>query len=176
LESSASRNGFDEAQRLRIRQDVALPILVRFEEWLRLRQSEALPKSPLGEAIGYALHNWPALVRYTEAGFLSIDNNVSEREMKRIAIGRKNWLFVGSPKGGATAAILISFTSTCHRLGVEPWSYLRDVLDRLLTTLVADLADLLPDRWLAAHPSASASSRAAPGPKPSTSANENSHP
>ena len=65
---------------------------------------------------------------------MAIDNNVAEREMKRIAIGRKNWLFVGSDNGGRTAAVLFSFTSTCHRLGVEPWAYLQDVLTRLPTT------------------------------------------
>jgi hypothetical protein len=92
-----------------------------------------LPKSPTAEALGYALNNWAALVRYTEAGFLAIDNNVAEREMKRIAIGRKNWLTVGSPRGGQTAAVLFSFTSTCQRLGVGPWAYLHDVLTRLPT-------------------------------------------
>ena len=85
----------------------------------------------MAEALGYALNHWTALCRYTEAGFLSIDNNVAEREMKRIAIGRKNWLFVGSDNGGRTAAVLFSFTSTCQRLGIEPWAYLQDVLTRL---------------------------------------------
>jgi hypothetical protein len=103
------------------------------------------------EAIGYALNNWTALMRYTEAGFLAIDNNVAEREMKRIAIGRKNWLFVGSDQGGRTAAILFSFTSTCHRLGVEPWAYLQDVLTRLPTLPAERRAELLPDRWKAAR-------------------------
>ena len=112
---------------------------------------EVLPKSPMAEAIGYALNNWTALVRYTEAGFLAIDNNVAEREMKRIAIGRKNWLFVGSPQGGQTAAVLFSFTSTCQRLGVEPWAYLQDVLRRLPTTPAGQLGDLLPDHWQAAR-------------------------
>ena len=106
-----------------------------------------LPKSPMAEALGYALNNWAALVRYTEAGFLAIDNNVAEREMKRIAIGRKNWLFVGSPQGGHTAAVLFSFTSTCHRLGVEPWHYLQDVLGRLPNHPAGRLAELLPDQW-----------------------------
>jgi hypothetical protein len=101
---------------------LAVPILEQFHLWLETQRLQVLPKSPLGEAVGYALHNWTALIRYTEAGFLAIDNNVAEREMKRIAIGRKNWLFVGSPQGGQTAAVLISFTSTCHRLGVEPWA------------------------------------------------------
>ena len=101
----------------------------------------------MGEALGYALNNCAALVRYTEAGFLAIDNNVAEREMKRIAIGRKNWLAVGSPGGGRTAAVLFSFTSTCQRLHVEPWRYLRDVLERLPTWPTEQLDELLPDRW-----------------------------
>ena len=106
--------------------------------------------SPLGEAIGYALNNWAALRRYTEAGFLAIDNNAAEREMKRIAIGRKNWLTVGSPGGGQTAALMFSFTSTCQRLGVEPWAYLHEVLTRLPALPTGRLGDLLPDQWRAA--------------------------
>jgi transposase len=142
---------FSDAQRLQMRQDLALPILVQFHAWLTAQRPEVLPKSPMGEAIGYALNNWTALVRYAEAGFLAIDNNAAEREMKRIAIGRKNWLTVGSPRGGQTAAVLFSFTSTCQRLGVEPWAYLRDVLTRLPTTPAGQLGDLLPDRWQAAR-------------------------
>jgi len=121
-------------------------------EEVRLQMRQVLPKSPFGEAVSYALNQWSALCRYTEAGFLAIDNNAAEREMKRIAIGRKNWLFFGSGKGGDTAAILFSFTSTCRRLGVEPWAYLRDVLTRLPTTPPEQLADLLPDHWQAAQP------------------------
>jgi hypothetical protein len=94
----------------------------------RKERAEVLPKGPMAEAPGVALNNWAALVRYTEAGFLAIDNNVAEREMKRIAIGRKNWLAVGSPRGGWTGAVLFRFTSTCQRLGVEPWAYPQDVL------------------------------------------------
>jgi transposase len=108
--------------------------LQTFHDWLETQRAEVLPKSPMAEAIGYALNNWTALVRYTEEGFLEIDNNVAEREMKRIAIGRKNWLFVGSDSGGRTAAVLFSFTSTCHRLGIDPWAYLHDVLARLPRT------------------------------------------
>jgi hypothetical protein len=121
----------------------------QFHQWLEAQRPEVLPKSPMGEAIGYALHNWAALVRYTEAGFLAIDNNAAEREMKRIAIGRKNWLTVGSPRGGQTAAVLFSFTSTCQRLGVEPWAYLKDVLTRLPTMPAGQLRYLLPDHWQA---------------------------
>jgi hypothetical protein len=128
-----------------MRLDLALPILGQFHEWLEAQRLEVLPKSPMAEAVGYALNNWEALSRYAEAGFLAIDNNVAEREMKRIAIGRKNWLTVGSPRGGQTAAVLFSFTSTCQRLGVEPWTYLQDTLKRLPTTAASQLGDLLPD-------------------------------
>jgi transposase len=138
---------FSDAQRLQMRQDLALPILGQFHRWLEAQRPEVLPKSPLAEAVGYALNNWEALRRYTEAGFLAIDNNAAEREMKRIAIGRKNWLTVGSPRGGQTAAVLFSFTSTCQRLGVEPWAYLQDVLARLPATPAGQLGDLLPDHW-----------------------------
>jgi transposase len=154
----------DEAQRLRMRQDLAVPILERFKTWLEAQRAEVLPKSPISEAIGYALNNWSALIRYTEAGFLSIDNNVAEREMKRIAIGRKNWLFVGSERGGETAAVLISFTSTCQRLQVEPWAYLQDVLSRLPSTPAAQLDGLLPDRWQAARANRDESPAAAGAP------------
>jgi transposase len=142
---------FSDVQRLQMRQHLAVPILGQFYSWLEAQRLEVLPKSPLAEALGYALNNWAALVRYTEAGFWAIDNNVAEREMKRIAIGRKNWLTVGSPRGGHTAAVLLSFTSTCQRLGVEPWAYLQDVLTRLPVTPAGQLGDLLPDHWQAAR-------------------------
>jgi transposase len=154
LERSARKQDFTDTQKLQMRQDLSVPILEKFQQWLAAEREHVLPKSPLGEAIGYALNNWSALVRYTEAGFLAIDNNVAEREMKRIAIGRKNWLFVGSPAGGRTAAVLVSFTSTCYRLGVEPWAYLQDVLARLPTTSADQLDALLPDQWQAAQPAA----------------------
>ena len=139
-----------------MRQDLAVPILGQFHAWLTAQRPQVLPKSPMGEAIGYALNNWEALRRYTEAGFLAIDNNVSEREMKRIAVGRKNWLTVGSPRGGQTAAVLFSFTSTCQRLGVEPWGYLRDALERLPRHPSERLAELLPDEWARAERGAAA--------------------
>jgi transposase len=154
LERAATANGLEDEQRYRLRQELAVPILEKFATWLGEEKDKVLPKSPMGEAIGYALNNWSALIRYTEAGYLSIDNNVAEREMKRIAIGRKNWLFVGSARGGQTAAVLISFTATCHRLGIEPWAYLQDVLARLPHMDPADLAELLPDRWQAARQAA----------------------
>jgi hypothetical protein len=87
--------------------------------------------------------------------------------MKRIAIGRRNWLFVGSPQRGRTAAVLVSFTSTCNRLGVEPWAYLQDVLTRLPPISAGQLDELLPDHWQAAR--AAAAKEGAEGSGPSLS-------
>ncbi len=170
FERAANTNQFDDAQRLQMRQDFAVPILATFHAWLVEQRAQVLPKSPMAEAIGYALNNWTALSRYTEAGFLSIDNNLAEREMKRIAIGRKNWMHVGSDKGGQTAAVLFSFTSTCHRLGIEPWAYLQDILSRLPATPAERLGELLPDRWHAARQQAAAHTAASSAD--STSASE----
>jgi transposase len=140
--------------RLQMRQDLAVPVLEDFHTWLKKQEPQVVPKSKIAEAIHYALNQWQALCRYTTVGFLTIDNNVAEREMKQIAIGRKNWLFFGSPQGGKTAATLFSFTSTCRRLRVEPWAYLKDVLSRLPTTPAEQLSELLPDRWQAAQAAA----------------------
>ena len=159
---------FSDAQRLRMRQELSLPLLEQFHTWLEAQRPEVLPKSPMGEALGYALNNWTALVRYTEAGYLAIDNNAAEREMKRIAIGRKNWLFVGSPQGGQTAAVLMTFASTCRRLNVEPWAYLQDVLTRLPTTPAERLGELAPDHWQAARQAKPATPLAPDGSAPST--------
>jgi hypothetical protein len=87
-----------------------VPILGQFHKWLEAQRPEVLPKSPMAEALGYALNNWAALVRYTEAGFLAIDNNVAEREMKRIAIG-SNY---------AEPLIMRSRQDPCHRLRPTP--------------------------------------------------------
>jgi transposase len=153
-------------QRLLMRQDFSAPILDQFHDWLVVQRQEVLPKSPMAEAIGYALNNWEALKRYTEAGFLQIDNNVAEREMKKIALGRKNWLHIGSEQGGRTAAVLFTFTSTCQRLSVEPWAYLSDVLKRLPTATPEQLPALLPDRWQATRLAATSTSSSEPETTP----------
>jgi len=160
LERGAKANHFDDAQRLHMRQELAVPILNTLHTWLEQQRLEVLPKSPINEAIGYALNHWTALSRYTEAGFLEIDNNVAEREMKQIALGRKNWLFFGAASGGRTAAVLYSFTSTCHRLEIDPWVYLQDVLTRLPELPPDKLSELLPDRWKATRQAAAEAAQA----------------
>jgi transposase len=136
--------------RLQMRQETSRSILTALRHWLVSEEPKVLPKSPMGQAIAYALRHWQALTRYLDDGFLDIDNNVAERALRHIAIGRKNWLFAGSAKGAETAAILFSVTSTCHRHGVDAFAYVRDLLQRLAHDPQPSpevLRAWLPDRW-----------------------------
>jgi transposase len=139
----------DEEYGLRrdLRQEKAKPILEKFKQWLDEEAAKLLPKSPMRQAIGYTLSNWPALQRYLDDGALDPDNNAAERAMRPLAIGRKNWLFAGSNRGGETAAILFSFTQSCKTLGVNVFEYLRDVIGRVSAHPASKLAELLPDQW-----------------------------
>lgn len=149
--------GLPAAERLRLRQDLAVPRLQQFKAWLESQQASRggaiLPKSPMGQAITYALNQWEALCVYTTDGDLAIDNNASENALRRVAIGRKNWLFCGSDNGGATAAVLFSLIATCQRHRVEPFEYLQDVLTRIAATPLSRLDEFLPDRWQATRTS-----------------------
>lgn len=107
----------------------------------------ALPKSAFGKAVAYCLNNWDALTAYLQDGELTIDNNCAEREMKTVAIGRKSWMFFGSDNGGENAEVLMSIISTCKRHNVEPWAYLRDVIDALVLNPDTNLEELLPHTW-----------------------------
>jgi transposase len=135
----------------KLRQEQSRSVVKKFGEWLDKAAKQVLPKSPIGEAMAYARSNWTALTRYLDAGFLSIDNNAAERAMRPIALGRKNWLHIGSDRGGRTAAVLMSLVQTCLALGVEPFAYLRDVLDRVSTHPASRIAELLPDAWTASR-------------------------
>jgi transposase len=146
VEAALFRGWWEEQVALR-RLEEALPIWIRFLDWLHDLKEAALPKSPTGEAVRYVLNHQQALMRYLWCGFLQIDNNDAEREMKRIATGRKNYLFAGSDAGGHTAAILYSFASTCQRHQIDPFVYLRDLLRRLPTHPPDRLAELLPGKW-----------------------------
>jgi hypothetical protein len=139
--------GRTDQERLAARQERSLPVLKRLEEYLREQQGLALPKSQFGKAINYALNQWEALLLYASDGRLEIDNNSSERTLRPCAIGRKNWLFAGSDKGGETAAVLMSLCTTCKTLGIDPEAYVRDVLDRISTHPARRIDELLPDRW-----------------------------
>src|SRR3954451_627010 len=100
----------------------------------------------MAEEVTYAFNQWNELNVFACDGAVSIDNNVSEREMKRVVLNRKNSLFVGNPRGGRTAAILASLTSTCRRHDVDPQLYLTQLLLNLTATPIAELPAWLPDQ------------------------------
>jgi transposase len=141
-----------EEQRRATRARDAGGVLSALRTWLDATRSGALPKSPLGSAIGYAANNWAALGRYRDAGYLAIDNNLAERTLRAVAVGRNNWGVVGSAVGGRTAATLYSVVGTCKHLGIDPWAYLREALPGLFALgerpTAEQLRDWLPDRWL----------------------------
>jgi transposase len=130
-----------------MREQESKPILDAFKKWLDKEHTMALPKSSFGKAVSYCLNNWQALKAYLSDGELTIDNNESERQMKRIAMGRKAWLFYGSDNGGERAEVLLSLIETCKMHGVEPWAYLKDVVETLVANPAADLEQLLPTTW-----------------------------
>ena len=140
----------DAAARAARRREHSAPVLARIKALLDA--AGPLPKSDVGEAVRYALNLWPALNRYIENGELSIDNNECERALRGVAIGRKNWLFIGSEEGGATAAAMFTVIGSARMHEIEPWAYLKDVLERIATVTAAQLHELLPDIWAKAHP------------------------
>jgi|AGTN01.1.fsa_nt_gi Transposase and inactivated derivatives len=130
-----------------MREEEAVPKLETFHAWLQKQYAVVPPKSSFGKTLFYCLNNWNELNQYVKDGDLSIDNNHSEREMKYIAMGRKAWLFFGSDQGGENHAIVLSILSTCRRHGVEPWAYLKDVIQRLTDDPAINLEELLPYNW-----------------------------
>ena len=106
----------------------------------------------MAEAVDYTLNQWNELNVFATDGAVPIDNNVSEREMKRIVLNRKNSLFVGNERGGQTAAILASLTSTCRRHDIDPQHYLTQLLTNLPATPISQLAQWLPDVWKQTQP------------------------
>jgi hypothetical protein len=135
------------------RQSQARPLLAGFLKWLEAETPALLPQNPVRGAMEYLQNHWAAFCRYTDDGRLNIDNNAAEREMKHVAVGRKNWLFCASERGAHAAAIHFSLIATCRRHKVEPWAYLRDLFTQL--PLLRDrgqldaehLRPLLPHLW-----------------------------
>jgi transposase len=151
IEDRAHDCTIDARRQLRARE--AQPVLDKIEAYLAELVLRVLPKSSLAKAVTYARNQWQALRRYSEDGRLTIDNNVSERTLRHQAIGRKNWLFLGSESAGPRAAVLHTILAGAKRHRIEPWAYIRDLLLRLHADDL-HLDEMLPDRWATAHPEA----------------------
>ena len=145
IEKKIKRDNLDI--RLKVRKKESRPQLAKILLWLRKHKHSHLPKSPMNQAIQYTLNIRKRLTRYTKDGRLPIDNNLAENAIRPIALGRKNWMFVGSENGGHTAAILMTFCATCRKLKINTWEYLKDVLQRINTHPMSKIDDLLPGRW-----------------------------
>ena len=141
----------DEVERLRIRQERQAPIVEEIFRRLRevLVSGSLLPKSKLAKALGYMLSRKDNFTLYLTDPNLRMDNNTAERGIRKLTIGRKNWMFIGSPKAGESMAALLSLVQTCRALDIRPWEYLQDIFDRLLDHPDRHLDELLPDRWKA---------------------------
>lgn len=135
------------ADRLALRQAHSAPVLEQLRQRLLDWKQQLLPKHPMAEAVGYALNQWKPLTAFLNDGAIPIHNNLAEQQMKRIALGRKNYLFVGNERGGRTAAILSSITSSCRRHEIDPQLYLTQLLANLPATPMSQLEPWLPDEW-----------------------------
>src|SRR5579863_10635017 len=149
-------------ERLARRQAQSVPILTELRQKLLGWKEHLLPKHPMAEAVNYTLGQWSELNVFCSDGAVPIDNNVSEREMKRVVLNRKNSLFVGNPRGGRTAVILASLTSTCRRHEMDPQLYLTHLLVNLPSVKLSELDAWLPDRWKLQHAARAAALRPAP--------------
>src|SRR6202166_233544 len=139
------------AERLALQQTQSVPVLAELRQKLLTWKELLLPKHPTAEAVNYTLGQWEELTVFTGDGAVPIDNNVSEREMKRVVLNRKNSLFVGNPRGGPTAAILGRLTSSCRRHEMDPQLYFMQLLMNLPSWPANDIDAWLPDRWKQAH-------------------------
>lgn len=147
VERHARDESLSPNQRHELRQKISLPVVAALRPRLQGVQEKVLPQSPLGKAARYCLAEWEALSRYLIDGRLEIDNNLTENAIRPSAVGKKNWLFIGHPQAGWRSAVIYSIIVSCRRHGIEPWDYLRDVLQRLPSMKQSELVSVLPANW-----------------------------
>lgn len=156
--------GLTPEQRLALRQDRAKPVADELHRWLTEQRQHLAQADATAKAIDYSLKRWTALIHYLQNPQVPIDNNPVENAIRPIALGRKNWLFVGSQQAGERSANLMSLIESAKLMGHDPWAYLKDILERLPTTLQRDLHTLLPHHW---QPPTSAPAAISFAPQPS---------
>jgi transposase len=126
-------------------------LVIELEAWLRVQHERVSRKAEIGKAIAYSLNHWTALTRFLEDGRICMSNNAAERALRGIAVGRRNWTFAGSDRGGERAAAIYTLIETCKLNGVDPQAWLADVLARLPDHPAKRVGDLLPWTWKAAR-------------------------
>jgi transposase len=147
VEKLARQRGLAGEDLRLLREQGARPVLNKLHDYLIEAREELLPKSEAGQAVNYILKNWAALTRYCDNPDLAIDNNRTERSLRGWAVGRNNWTFFGSDRGGRTAAVLRSFVASCELVKIDPFAWFHDVLSRIAEHPITRLEELLPHRW-----------------------------
>jgi hypothetical protein len=145
----ARERGCDLAARHKLRVEHAPKLLGTILEKLEAAQRHALPASKLGKAVAYVLGLWPRLVNFLQSPEVELSNNVAENSMRGVAIGRKNWIHIGSPTAGPRVAAILSVTESCRRLGIPIREYLAGILPGLADVRIQELAVLTPAAWAA---------------------------
>jgi transposase len=140
-------NGMTPQQRVRVRNERSRPLVIVLETWLREQRARVSKNSETGKAIDYNLKRWAALTRFLDDGRLCMSNNAAERELRAVAVGRRNWTFAGSDEGGKRAAALYTLIATAKLNDVDPKAWLADVLARLPDHPVKRIHELLPWNW-----------------------------
>lgn len=144
------KRALDPAERILMRRDKAKPVLDKLNEYLNTLSVSALPKSPLGAAVGYVLSSWPAFTAFVDHGLVELSNATIEQQIRPIALGRNNWFFAGSDRGAKWTAVMYSLIGTCKLNGINPYDYLADVLRRAPSMPRSAVeAELTPRAWKA---------------------------
>jgi hypothetical protein len=147
IERSIKEEQLNYEEILNLRQEQAVPILKNMKDWMTREYIKVLPASPIGKAIAYSLPRWDKLSIYASNPILNIDNNPVENAIRPIAIGRKNYLFAGSHDAAQRAAMIYSLFATCRQHNINPYDWLKDVLERLHLYTTNNISELLPQNW-----------------------------
>jgi transposase len=146
-------NGLASQERLRVRQERSRSFIVELEAWLREQRAKLSRNNDTTKAINYCLSRWDAFTRFLDDGRLCMSNNAAERELRAVAVGRRNWTFAGSDEGGRRAAAIYTLIATAKLNDVDPQAWLADVLARINDHAIQRLAELLPWNWQKPMPS-----------------------
>lgn len=147
VEREASDSNLDATARHALRQSRSRPILEKMRLWIDEMLKVTAPRTALGESLAYLNNHWQALIRFLEDGRLEIHNNLVEQELRSVAVGRKNWTFFGNEYGAEWAAVIYTLVATCRRADVDPFLYLRDVLERISDHPASKIDQLFPRQW-----------------------------
>lgn len=155
LETKATEDGIGREDLLELRREKALPILETLKAVLESHRESYVPESGLGNAVRHALRRWETLVRYVDIAEAPMANQSAEQSFRPLALGKNNWLFVGHPDAGKSVAIVYSLIESCRRLGADPFTYLKSVIETLAEE-PERAADLTPRKWLVSQASGAA--------------------